>query len=426
MPGPLHGVKVVEFSEIIAGPLAGMLLSDMGAEVIKVEPPWGDPWRYVQSFLPGEGRPFMAYNRGKRSLPINLAKPEARDILGRLVPGTDVVLVNYRPDVVAQLGLDYETLSQLNPRLVYCDLTAFGRRGPDSHRPGYDIVLQAITGMMAAEDKLEEGTEGVPQHIWSTPLIDTNAGFCLTWCVCAALFARERTGQGQRIESTLLGSALTLMGMRFLQVESLDQEARSLTLETLSAFRDASAPYKEILTHYQSSHPLPPGNIYYRVYMTQDGAIAVGCLSDPLRQRLLEILSLYDIRFEPDYDPNSVASQTFGSKLISDAEAVFRTKNVGQWLEILEKRGIPAGPVHFIEELVDDPQVLANGLQIEVEHRDAGRVKMVGPLARFNGATPSASLPSPALGEHALEILQELGFSDAEIQGWLSSGIVGS
>ena len=136
MSGPLDGVKVVEFTEIIAGPLAGMLLADFGAQVIKVEPPWGEPWRFVQAFLPTESRVFMAYNKGKRDLTLDLTTPQARQILERLLPETDVVLVNYRPDVVSKLGLDYESLSALNPRLVYCDLTAYGRQGPDANLPG--------------------------------------------------------------------------------------------------------------------------------------------------------------------------------------------------------------------------------------------------------------------------------------------------
>jgi crotonobetainyl-CoA:carnitine CoA-transferase CaiB-like acyl-CoA transferase len=162
MSGPLDGVKVVEFSEIIAAPMAGMLLADLGAEVIKVEPPWGDPWRFVQSFLPSESRQFMAYNRGKRSLPLDLTRPHAKEILRSLILDTDVVLVNYRPDVVVRLGVDYASLAEVNPGIVYCDLTAYGREGPDSQRPGYDLVLQAMSGMIAAEGKLQQG---VPQHL---------------------------------------------------------------------------------------------------------------------------------------------------------------------------------------------------------------------------------------------------------------------
>ena len=205
-------------------------------------------------------------------------------MLQRLIPDTDVVLVNYRPDVAVKLGVDYEALAGLNPSLIYCENTAFGRQGPDAHRPGYDVMLQAMSGLMAAEGKLDNGA---PQHIVSTPMIDTTAGFCLAWCVCAALFARERSGQGQKIETTLLGTALALMGMRFVQVEPLDGERRAGTLESLDAMRGAGMSFQDLLEVYQSQHPQPPGNIYYRTYSTADGAIATGSQGLPDARPLL-------------------------------------------------------------------------------------------------------------------------------------------
>ena len=422
MPGPLHGVKVVEFTEIIAGPFAGMLLSDMGAQVIKVEPPWGDPWRIVQAFSPTESRPFIAYNRGKRSLTLDLTTPAARDVLARLIPQMDVAIVNYRPDVAAKLGVDYAALAALNPRLIYCENTAFGRQGPDSHRPGYDLILQAMSGLMAAEGKL--GDNGVPQHIVSTPLVDTAAGICLAWCVCAALYSRERTGQGQKVETTLLGLALAMLGMRFVEVESLDKEKVNGTLESLAALRTAGLPYADLLQIYEADHPVTPGNIYYRSYQTADGVIVVGCLSDPLRRRLLDTLGLTDIRFDPDYDPRSDAAVDFGAELMRQAEAAFLQRPAGEWLALLEERGIPAGPVRFMEELFDDAQTQANGLVAEVEHRDAGKLRMVGPLAQFS-ETPLEPTPPPALGQHSEEILRELGYTDAEIGRWRENGELG-
>jgi formyl-CoA transferase len=275
---------------------------------------------------------------------------------------------------------------------------------------------------MAAEGKMDRGT---PQHIWSTPLIDTTSGFCLAWSVCAALYARERTGRGQRVESTLLGSALALLGMRFLQVESLDREPRAQVLEELAAMRAASASYEETLSLYQAGHQPPPGGIYYRVYMAEDGAVAVGCLSDPLRHRLLDVLGLSDIRFEPGYDPTTPEAQAFARELEEKAEGVFRGKTVARWLDVLEARGIPAGPVRFVEELVDDPQVEASGLLAEVDHREAGKVKMVGPLARFSDAPLPPPSASPALGQHAAEILRELGYGDEDVGRWRGAGIVG-
>lgn len=422
MPGPLDGVKVVEFTEIIAGPFAGMLLADMGAAVIKVEPPWGDPWRGVQAFAPTESRPFIAYNRGKRSLTLDLTTDAARDILARLIPQMDVAIVNYRPDVAAKLGVDYAALSALNPRLIYCENTAFGRQGPDAHRPGYDLILQAMSGLLAAEGKVSDS--GVPQHIVSTPLVDTAAGLCLAWCVCAALYHRERSGQGQKVETTLLGLALAMLGMRFVEVESLDKANFRNTLESLDAMRQAGLPYADLLQIYNADHPVAPGNIYYRAYQTADGVIAVGCLSDPLRRRLLDTLGLTDLRFDPDYDPGSDQAVAFGAELMAQAEAVFREKPAAQWLAILEERGIPAGPARFVEEIFDDAQVQANDLVAELEHQDAGRLRMLGSLANFS-ATPLQPTPPPALGQHTDEILSELGYNPDDIARWRESRALG-
>ncbi len=422
MGGPLAGVKVLDFTEVIAGPLAGRLLAEMGAEVIKIEPPWGDPWRTTQPFMPQESRSFITYNRGKRSLPLDLTKPEAQEVLGRLASETDVVLVNYRPDVAVKLGVDYDTLAQVNPRLIYCEMTAYGRQGPDAHRPGYDMILQAMTGMMAAENKT---IDGIPQWVWSSPVIDTTSGMCMAWCVCAALFAREQTGRGQKIETSLLASALFLMGSRLLQVEDRDQEARAEALKEITAGRAAQAPFEELVAISPGSRRLLyHGNVYYRVYDTKDAPIAVGCLSDPLRRRLLDALGLTDVNLESGYDPNTPEAQEYVHSLLKRAEAVFRQKTSGEWLALFEQQSIPAGPLRFVEELIEDPQVLANGLLVEVEHQAAGRLKTLGPVAQFSETPfPSAS-SSPTLGQHTAEILKELGYSDEDILRWRQAGVV--
>ncbi len=420
MAGPLDGVKIADFTEIIAGPLAGRLLAEMGADVIKIEPPWGEPWRLNQRFTATESRGFMVYNRGKRSLPLDLTKPESQEILGRLIPQVDVVLANFRPDVAAKLGVDYPTLDSLNPRLVYCEVTAHGRAGPEADRPGYDMILQAMSGLMACETKLDNG---VPQQIWSTPLIDTTAGFCLAWCVCGALFAREQTGKGQKVETSLLGSALALMGARFLNVEDLDRETRHKALQDLEEKRASSASYQELLdaspgSRRQRHH----ANVYYRVYLTKDSPISVDCLSDPLRRRLLDTLGLTDIGLEPGYNPNTPEALAYAKDLEGQAEKILIKNTSAYWLELFENRGIPAGPVRFVEELFDDPQIQANGLVNEAEHRDAGKVKMMGPLAMFSGTPMAPEISSPALGEHTWEILEELGYSGDEISRYRDSG----
>ena len=216
-----------------------------------------------------------------------------------------------------------------------------------------------MSGLMASEGKLSGES---PEHIWSSPMVDTTAGFCLAWSICGALFARERTGKGQMIETTLMGTALMLLGSRISQVESMDFSNRNDTVESLQSMRQAGISFKQMIEIYQEQHPPTSGTLYYRAYQTQDNAIAVGCLSDPLRKRLLSILKLTDTRFEPNYDPLSPDSIKSDLDLIQQAEKIFKGKTTATWLQLLTDGGIPAGPIRFVEELFDEPQIQANDL----------------------------------------------------------------
>lgn len=420
MPGPLDGVRILEFTEIIAGPYGGMLLSDMGADVIKVEPPWGEPWRFAQEFIPNESRNFISLNRGKRSLPLDLTKPEGLEIVYKLIPDMDVVIINARPDVPHNLRIDYETLSARNPRLIYCDNTAFGRKGPHSYRPGYDLIVQAMTGLLASEGKV---LDGVPQQIQSTAIADYATGITIAWAICAALYHRERTGKGQMVETTLLASALGVQTGRFIQVAAVDDERRKDFLELLGQMRAAGTPFDEIHRQYREKLSPRVGNIYYRTYQASDGVLAIACLSDRLRKRAADLLGLDDIRFQPGYDPMSEEARIFGEKLVAQAEVVFLTKTVDEWLKLFDSVGVPAGPVRFVEELLDDEQVIANGLVVELEHSLAGPLKMVGPTLTMSDSPLEVRLASPALGEHTDEILTSLGLGEAEIRSLREGGV---
>ena len=421
MPGPLEGVKILEFTEIIAGPFGGMMLGDMGADIIKVEPPWGEPWRFAQEFIPTESRTYISLNRGKRSLPLDLTKPEAKEIVYKLIPDMDVVIINSRPDVPYNLGIDYETLSAINPRLIYCDNTAFGRKGPHSARPGYDIIAQAITGLMSSETKVENG---VPQQIQSTAIADYATGISIAWGVSAALYSRERTGKGQMIETTLLGSALGVQTSRFIEVAAVDAEPRAEFLAALAELQKRGAPYEDMLALARKRlEGRRVGNIYYRTYMAKDSALAVGCLSDRLRKRMADVLGVDDIRFEPDYDSTSDRAREFGESLIKRAEAIIKEKTVDEWVALFDQAGVPSGPVRFVEELMDDEQVLANDLVVKLEHSLAGDLKMVGPILKMSETPLEAQSASPALGEHTAEILGKLGYSDDDIQKLRDDGV---
>ncbi len=438
MPGPLHGINVVEFSTMIATPTAGMLLADMGARVIKVEPPWGDLWRYAQAVLPTEGRPFMAYNRGKRSMTLDLTKPESADIVRRLTEQADVILANNRPDVAGRLGIDYETLAAINPAIIYCEGSAFGHDGPDSYRPGYDIIIQAMSGIATAEGKV---ANGVPEQIVASPLVDSACGLAQAWAVCGALFARERnldpiTGKpvtgnpaagdqrrGQKLEASLLGASLFMLGMRFVRINDLDLEPHRQIRESVDAMRAADTPYPDLLEVYQAQHFQSPGNIYYRFYQTADGMLVVGCLNAALRLKLLDVIGLHDIRFDEGYDQHSQEAADFGAQLMTDAEAIFRAKTNDEWLTLLDAAGVPAGPVRFVEEMFEHPQVTQNNLAVDAQHRDLGTVRMAGPLASFSH-TPLHAGDLPALGQHTDDVLAQLGYPLEAIARLRSDGVV--
>ena len=424
MAGPLAGIRILEFSEIIAGPFAGMLLSDMGADIIKVEPPEGEPWRLFAQFVPKETRYFISLNRGKRGMTLDLARPEAQEIVGRLTPQMDVVLVNYRPDVAAKLGIDYETLSAQNPRLIYCDNTAFGRKGPQAHRPGYDVIVQGLSGVMATEGKMQDG---VPL-MNAIPIADYSTGIMMAWSICAALFVRERnsSGRGQKIETTLLGSALAVQSSHFQLVESADSEWRQRFLERLEQSRAEGQDYEELRNFLIAAQPVQRvGNIHYRVYKTKDSYIVIGALSSALRKKLCATLGIEDKRIDnPDWDPTKPESRRYAEKLVERAEALFRERTTDGWLALFDERGVPAGPFKFTQELLDDPQVVANDLQVEVEHPLVGTVHMVGPPLQMSETPLRVQGPSPALGQHTDEILSSLGYKAEEIASLREAGVI--
>ncbi|MEX2246748.1 MAG: CoA transferase [Dehalococcoidia bacterium] len=422
-PGPLSGVKVLEFSEIIAAPFGGMMLSDMGADVIKVEPPSGEPWRGFQPLGLRESRGYIALNRGKRGITLDLNTPEAREIAHALAARSDAVIINYRPDVSAKLGIDYATLSALNPRLIYCDNTAFGRRGPYAHRPGYDLIAQAVTGLMSVEGREENG---VPL-LNALPSADLSTGLAIAWGICAALYARERTGRGQSISTALMASALAIQSGRFMSIEAVDTEQRLAAIDRVDELRHTGGSYKEQREIIAGIHPVV-GNIYYRCYRTADGFVAVGCLSTPLRKKLLGAIGMEDWRIGKRPDEIDVADptvQAYGKELVAKAEAIFIAKPTEQWLRILDDAGVPAGPLKFTEELLDDPQVIENGFVTEVEHPMMGPVRMVGPMMQMSETPLRVQGSSPTLGQHTDEVLRELGFDEARIATLRAKGVLG-
>ena len=420
MPGPLDGIKIVEFTQIIAAPFGGMLLSDMGAEIIKIEPIEGEPWRLHTEFLPKESKTFIGLNRGKKSLPLDLQSQEGLEIAQKLVADADVVIINARPDVPKKLGIDYETLSQVNPKLIYCDNTAFGRQGPHGNRPGYDLIIQAMSGLLAADNKV---VDGVPQQVTATAVADYTTGVAIAWGVSAALFSRERTGKGQKIDTTLLSTSLLIQG-GFMEVEEHGKQEKDELVETLGALRQAGLPYQSLLDQQQMFSPFNTAfRIYYTTYQTANDVIAIACLSNRLRKKAADAIGVADPRFSEGYDPEDPSIASAIESLSEEMKSIILTKTGEEWLSIFDAVGVPAGPVRFIQELTNDEQVIANDMVVEVNHSLAGKIRMAGPMIQMSETPLAVQSASPALGEHTDEIMLNLGYSEGEIADLKSRNI---
>ncbi|RJQ07739.1 MAG: CoA transferase [Dehalococcoidia bacterium] len=421
--GPLDGIRVLEFTQIIAGPFGCQNLADMGAEVIKVEPPGGEPWRLFSQFMPGESKTFQSLNRGKKSLVLSMQEPDAQEIVHRLIPSVDVVVINYRPDVPAKLGIDYETLSGIRPSLIYVDNTAWGRRGPWALRPGYDIVAQAVSGLMIGEGKIDPA--GAPMSITSTAIADYGTGVAIAWSVCAALFHRERTGEGQMIETTLLHTALAFQGTSAMDLPAADA-LKYMKMDRVHELQQQHASYSALIEAYQMGNIARVGNIYYRCYATSDGAVAVGALSPTLWAKVraavgTDFLGMAD----PAYNMTDPVYAEMARRRVAEVEEIFRGKTTAEWLAILEQNGVPSGPLNFVDDMLSDPQVVANDIPVTLEHELSGPQTQVGPMLRMSKTPLAAQGPSPVLGKHTDEIVSGLGYSAEQRAALRARNVIG-
>ncbi|MCK9486413.1 MAG: CoA transferase [Dehalococcoidia bacterium] len=422
MAGPLEGIRVLEFTQIIAGPFGCQHLADMGAEVIKVEPPEGEPWRLFSQFMPGESKTYQSLNRGKKSLVLKLQDPRAREVVHRLVPQMDVVVINYRPDVPAKLGIDYETLSALKSDLIYVDNTAWGRKGPWANRPGYDIIAQAVSGLMAAEGKLEPS--GAPGVITSTAIADYTTGVAIAWGVSAALFHRERTGQGQLIETNLLRTAIAVQGTQAMELPAADG-MKQMKVARIQQLREQGASYPELLDGSQLGNIARVANIAYRTYRTSDGAIAIGALSPSLWAKVRAAIPTDFMGMEdPEFDLMNPAFVEKAKAAVARVEQQFTEKTTQEWVEIMERHGVPAGPVNFVEDAVADPQAVENEIMVELDHPLSGPQRQVGPLISMSNSPLAAQGPSPVLGADTEAIVASAGYSAEEIASMREAGVI--
>ena len=372
--GPLSGVRMLEFTQAIAGPLGGMLLTDMGADSIKVEPLEGEAWRVNAPFMPHEAKSYQTMNRGKRSLAIDLRRPEAQEAIHRIVKEhrIDVVVSNYGPDVAERLRFDYATLCELRPELIYVDSTAFGRRGPWAERGGYDNIIQAASGMMASGGRFDD--QGAPMPPGGATA-DHATAYSIAWGTCAALFYRERTGKGQLVETSMLANAMMFQLSSIMSLPPADEQARTPFLEYLREARERGAPYAEMVERRgQMRQGGSAGTIYYRSYLTEDGAIVVAALSPALRQKVRTALAIeHDPRDDdPNYDAAAPESLAFRQELAARVDQTIRAKPSAHWVAWCLKHGVPVSELLFPEELDAQEQVIANDYIVPLEHDLSG------------------------------------------------------
>jgi len=419
MQGALSGVRVLDFSEYIAGPYAGQMLADMGADVIKVEPPHGDFWRLSNMIAPSESRGFIGVNKGKRSICIDLKREESRELVRRAVLRSDVLLHNYRPGVAGRLGVDYETVSALNPRLIYVENTAFGNAGPYAGKSGFDLVSQAMTGIMAYE-----GGSSLPRSIVTTAVTDISSGMFMAYAVASALYQRERTGRGQRIESSLFAAGVAIQYRPMLSIESADREARDALLRDLDEGRREGKTYEEILGERRPGRAVGASGPYYRTYEARDGYMVIACLNNRLRRAVRDVVGVDDPRVEGEEFAVFSLETERTQQITAEIEGVIATKTVAEWCAIFDAKGVPCGPVRLSAQMFEDAHVVANNLVVELDHPVVGKIKMANSPLKMSGAETGAGTSSPALGQHTRELLSELGFTQEDVAALVDSGVV--
>lgn len=416
---PFAGIRVVEFGQFVAVPFCGQLLADGGAEVIKIEAPEGDPTRRLNPIVPGETRTFLSRNRGKHSLPLRLSAPQARPVIERLLERADVVLINFRPGLEEKLGLDPPTLLVRHPRLVVASVTAFGKAGPDAGLPGMDIVLQARSGLMAANGRTADGrpTPGDPVSA------DYMCAMCLSFGVASALLRRERTGRGGVVDVSLMHAAMVLANNQLIRSEAHDRPVHEAALEQLARQRAEGASFASQAAALPTTRFAGMAAVYFRTYDTADRPIAVACGSHSLRTRFAALVGFAD----PGLDETRAEGpgwQAHYDALRRQVEARMRTASAEEWTARLNAAGIPVAAVRFPLELFDDPHPHANGMFHDMAHPRAGTIRMVGPPVALDGGGFVAAPPTPTLGSETDRILRELGFEDESIQALVDTAVV--
>jgi len=396
-PGPLAGMRVLELAQIMAGPTCGMMLADMGADVVKVEKiPGGDDARgYREPLVNGVSAPFMMLNRNKRGIAVNLKHSQGREILLRLVANSDVLTENYRSGTLEKLGLGYHVLANVNPGLIYCAVSGYGRNGPFGDKGGFDLIAQGFSGLMSITG--EPGREPVKS---GSPVADINAGLLAAVGIAAAYTHKLKTGQGQVVDTSLLEAALQ------------------------------QTYWHAAINFATGASPGPSGSAHlltapYQAFRTSDGWINIGGANQANWERIAEVLGHPEWRDDPRFATNSARMANLDA-LVSRMNDVLATRTMTEWTCAFDAAGVPVGPVHTIGDALAHPQTIVRGMVVDLVHPQAGATKALGCPIHFSETPTRITRPAPLLGEHTRDVLRENGYGDSEIDALITTGVVES
>ena len=385
MASALEGIKVVDLSRTLAGPFCTMLLGDMGADVIKIEEPeHGDETRAWGPFWNGEGGQFLTFNRNKRSLGLNLKEKEGIDVVLRLAAKADVMIESFRPGALDRMGLGYEVISRINLRIVYCSISGYGRTGPMAQKPGYDLVIQGYSGLM----NLTGDPDGPPVRV-GFALVDLFTGMMAYSSIVTALRHRDKTGEGQWIDTSLLDGQVAVMSYHGTNYLATGKEAHRMG----------------------SGHPhLVP----YQSFPSSDGFFILACPNQRLWERLCHAIGRSELLQDPRFTTNDDRVEN-RAECVEALSQVFRTRPMKHWVELVEGAGIPCGPIQKASDVVNDPQVLARNMMVDVDHPKVPGLRMPGCPLMLTGSPPTIRRHPPLLGEHDEEVLGESGYTPVQI-----------
>lgn len=391
---PLANMKVLDISQIMAGPYCTMVLGDMGAEVIKVEKNGGDDSRQMGPYINDESTCFAQINRNKKSISINLKEDEGREIFYRLAKEADVIVENYRPGVAKSLKVDYETIQALNPGIIYCSISGYGQTGPSSHKGGFDLVAQGMSGLMSMTG--EPGRRPLKTGI---AVYDIGAGITATYSILAAYIHKMTTGEGQQVDVAIAECGLPWF-----------------TWEAAAYFGEGTIPEPTGWRHRVSAP--------YQALKVQDGYIMLGCANQRTWERLChEVIQRPDLLEEPRFATNHLRGQNV-EELEALLEEIFVTRTKQEWLEACDKAGVPAGPINNFAEALQDPHYLAREMVQEMEHPTIGKMKTIGFPGKLSRTPPTIRRPAPLFAQHTDEVLAQLGIDGAQCDALRERGII--